>query len=49
MQDRLLRIDDLDVSKYRLTTSEATNLLRGWGELAGCLGGPGLLGEVCGC
>ena len=28
--DRLLRIDDLDVRKYRLTTSEAANLLRGW-------------------
>ena len=28
--DRLLRIDDVDVSEYRLTTGEATNLLRGW-------------------
>ena len=28
--DRILAIDDLDVRKYRLTTGEATNLLRGW-------------------
>lgn len=28
--DRLLRIDDLDVRKYRLTAGEGTNLLRGW-------------------
>ena len=28
--DRILAIDDLDVREYRLTTGEATNLLRGW-------------------